>query len=99
MSYDALEEIRRSFRDESNREWVAERIGRTSGIVAPGKDTPLPGPADILRFFCSSDPSQRARETTIKAGSLGELGTADLQRILSQARVLPNPPDSGSRKL
>lgn len=83
-----LDEATRTFTDETNREWLAERVGRTSGIVGPDGKSALPGPADILRFSCSTDPSQKLREATVTAGSLSELSEAQLREILGSARIL-----------
>lgn len=83
-----MDEVSRTFTDETDRKWLAERVGRTSGIVGPDGKSALPGPADILRFSCSSDSSEKLREATITAGSLGDLTEEELREILSRARVL-----------
>ena len=78
--------------DEDGRSWTAERIGRTSGIVGP-KDTShsVPGPADIVRFVCKSDPKEDDRETVMPAGLLSEASDADLIEVLQSARRVPKP--------
>jgi hypothetical protein len=88
LSFLALDEIHRIFQDENNREWVAERVGRTSGIVSSKSDAAFPAPADILRFNCRSDPDEAERESTITAGGLGELDEDELRKILEKARKL-----------
>ena len=83
-----LDEVTRTFKDDSERPWLAERVGRTSGIVGRDGKSTLPGPSDIIRFTCQSDPDEKMREATIKAGSLGELTDEELQTELQTARVL-----------
>jgi hypothetical protein len=78
-----------TFSDEEGRTWKAERIGRTSGIVSsqPGSQS-LPGPADIIRFVCESDPDEQDRETTMKAGMLSSSTEADLVSVFVGARKI-----------
>lgn len=83
-----MDEIRRVFKDQSGRRWIAERVGRTSGIVTSKSMRSMPSPADILRFTCQDDEDEAERESTIKAGALGEVDEPELQRILEGARKL-----------
>lgn len=88
LSYVALDESSRTFRDKSGRKWIAERVGRTSGIVTGKSMKSLPAPADILRFTCEDDGDEAERESTINAGALAEIDEAELQKILDGARKL-----------
>ena len=82
----------RSFEDQDGLSWSAERIGRTSGIVAPNESVPsVPGPADIIRFVCTSDPDEQDRETTMEAGILAGSSDSDLIDTLKLARKVPRP--------
>ena len=83
-----MDEVTRTFKDDSQRLWLAERVGRTSGIVGPDRKSSLPGPSDIIRFTCKSDPAEKMRETTISAGSLGELTDEILHEKFQDARIL-----------
>ncbi len=77
----------RTFHDEQGKQWAAERIGRTSGIVAKGGGSKsFPEPADIVRFVCKSDPEELDRETTMKAGLIGGSTDEDLISSLGSAR-------------
>ncbi len=78
--------------DEDGKSWAAERIGRTSGIVGP-KDAghSVPGPADIVRFVCKSDPNEADRETIMPAGVLHETSDTHLIEALQSARRVPKP--------
>ncbi len=78
--------------DEDGKSWAAERIGRTSGIVGPkDADQSIPGPADIVRFVCKSDPNEADRETIMPAGVLREASDAELVKVLQSARRVPKP--------
>jgi hypothetical protein len=78
--------------DEEGRRWRAEQIGRTSGIVAPGKPPgTVPEPADILRFTCQSHADEPQRETTIRANVLDDVSDEELLKLLSSARQLRRP--------
>ena len=88
MSYASIDDSKRTFTDDSGRSWSAERIGRTSGIVATGKITNLPSPSDIIRFTCQSDADEPDRETTVKAGALEEMEESELRKLHSTARRL-----------
>ena len=78
--------------DDDGKNWTAERIGRTSGIIAPNRDAQsIPGPADIIRFVCSSDPDEDDRETTMAAGLLSGSTDDQLVAILQSARRVPRP--------
>ena len=78
--------------DDDGKSWTAERIGRTSGIIAPNEHAPsIPGPADIIRFVCASDPAEDDRETTMAAGLLGGSTDDELVAILQSARRVPKP--------
>ncbi len=82
----------RALTDEQGRPWTAEQIGRTSGIVAPGKPPgTVPEPADILRFTCQSDAEEPQRETTVRANVLDELSDSELLDLLRSARQLRRP--------
>ena len=81
----------RTFEDDG-KSWTAERIGRTSGIIAPNRDThSIPGPADIVRFVCASDPDEDDRETTMAAGLLSDPTDDELVAVLQSARRVPKP--------
>ncbi len=72
--------------DEEGRRWVAERVGRTSGLIATRKTTKtIPEPADIIRFSCESDGQEPAREVTTRAGLLEQLTESELNSLLSAA--------------
>jgi hypothetical protein len=78
--------------DKEGRSWIAEQIGRTSGIVAPGKPPgSFPEPADILRFTCQSHSDEPQRETTVRANELDDLSDEDLLKLLDSARQLRRP--------
>ncbi len=78
--------------DDDGKSWTAERIGRTSGIIAPNEDAhSIPGPADIIRFVCDSDPDEDDRETTMAAGLLSGSTDDELVAILQSARRVPKP--------
>ena len=90
MSYASIDDSRRKFRDDDGREWTAERIGRTSGIVSTDPSRHLPQPSDIIRFSCRSE-DEPDRETTVQAGALEEYTEADLRKIHKTARVIQRP--------
>jgi hypothetical protein len=76
--------------DDAGRRWAVERVGRTSGIVPPtSKVEGLPGPADIIRFSCDSDPSEPSRETATRAGLLEQLTDGQLRALLNVAPKAP----------
>ncbi len=77
--------------DDDGKSWTAERIGRTSGIIAPNEAQAIPGPADIIRFVCASDPDEDDRETTMAAGLLSGSTDDELVAILQSARRVPRP--------
>ncbi len=78
--------------DDDGKSWTAERIGRTSGIIAPNQEAQsIPGPADIIRFVCASDPGEDDRETTMAAGLLSGSTDDELVAILQSARRVPKP--------
>ncbi len=82
----------RHFDDDEGRRWSAERIGRTSGIVAPNDAGPsIPGPADIVRFVCKSDEGEGDRETIMEAGLLSQATDAELVPVLNSARRIFRP--------
>lgn len=87
-----MDEIRRTFVDKSGRKWIAERVGRTSGIVSGKSMHSMPAPADILRFTCQ-DADEPERESTINAGALGDIEDIELMKILEGARKLRIPPN------
>lgn len=72
--------------DDTGRRWVAERVGRTSGLV-PGRKRPggYPEPADIVRFACESDAKEAPREITTRAGLLEQLTDSELRALLNIA--------------
>ena len=72
--------------DDKGRRWAAERVGRTSGMVATTKSKKsFPEPADIIRFSCASDTSQPAREVTTRAGLLEQFTETELRNLLNIA--------------
>jgi hypothetical protein len=72
--------------DDAGRRWVAERVGRTSGIVQSRKRSGgFPEPADIIRFACESDQKEDAREVTTRAGLLEQLTDGELRALLNIA--------------
>ena len=76
--------------DEKGRRWAAERVGRTSGMVATAKSKKsFPEPADIIRFSCATDSSQPAREVTTRAGLLEQLTDTELLNLLHIAPLAP----------
>lgn len=85
-----MDDSKRIFSDDSGREWVVERVGRTSGIVTHKGS--VPAPADILRFTCKSDPEEGERETTMPPGSLDHVPLNELLEMLKTARRLPARP-------
>jgi hypothetical protein len=76
--------------DDAGRRWVAERVGRTSGII-PTKKTAVgfPEPADIVRFACEADADEPAREVTTRAGLLEQLTDSELKALLNVAPRAP----------
>ncbi len=88
MSYGTPNDSNRRLTDQNGRVWHAERVGRTSGIISTRKSASLPPPSDIIRFVCESDESESVRETTIRAGSLGEMPEEELIEILFSARTI-----------
>ena len=90
MSYASIEDSKRTFTDEEGREWTAERIGRTSGIVTTDHSKHLPQPSDIIRFSCKSA-KESDRETTVEAGALEQYDDKDLRKIHKHARVIQRP--------
>lgn len=85
-----MDDSKRTFTDESDRTWLVERVGRTSGIVS--SQGAFPKPADILRFTCESERSEGERETTMSPGSLDTVSLAELRSMLQKARKLPARP-------
>ncbi len=82
----------RKVKDESGREWSAERVGRTSGLMSrKGRGAPALEPADIIRFRCPSHPEEPEREVTAKAGLLEVLSEEELGALLKTARKVPQP--------
>lgn len=76
--------------DDTGRRWIAERVGRTSGLIPAKKDKgTFPEPADIVRFSCESDRSEQAREATIRAGLLEQLTESELKNLLNIAPRAP----------
>jgi hypothetical protein len=71
--------------DDAGRRWVAERVGRTSGLIAPKKRAGFPEPADIIRFACESDQKEAPREVTTRAGLLEQLADSELKQLLNIA--------------
>ncbi len=90
MSYAAINNSKRKFSDEEGREWTAERIGRTSGIVSTDPTRHLPLPSDIIRFSCTSA-DESDRETTVEAGALEQYDETDLRKIHKTARIIQRP--------
>ncbi len=82
----------RKVKDESGREWSAERVGRTSGLMSrKGRGAPALEPADIIRFRCPSHPEEPEREVTAKAGLLEVLSEEELGALLKTAPKVPMP--------
>ena len=82
----------RTFQDQQGKQWAAERIGRTSGIVAKGGGSKsFPEPADIVRFVCKSDSDEPDRETTMKAGMIASSTDDELITCLGSARKVRRP--------
>jgi hypothetical protein len=76
--------------DDAGRRWAAERVGRTSGMIATRKSkSSFPEPADIIRFTCESDNSEPAREVTTRAGLLEQLTESELKALLNIAPRAP----------
>jgi hypothetical protein len=90
VSYASIEDSKRTFTDEEGREWTAERIGRTSGIVSTDPTKNLPLPSDIIRFSCKSA-DEPDRESTVEAGALERFEEADLRSIHKKARIIQRP--------
>jgi len=78
----------RIFHDESGREWSAEMVGRTSGIVRPGAAPDETNPSDIVRFVCRSDKEQSKREITLAPGKLEDASDAELAEIMKTGREI-----------
>lgn len=76
--------------DETGRRWMAERVGRTSGLVHTKKDKGgFPEPADIVRFSCESDRRESVREVATRAGLLEQLTETELKALLNVAPRAP----------
>ncbi len=76
--------------DDAGRRWLAERVGRTSGIVSTKREgRGFPEPADIVRFTCESDQKESAREVTTRAGLLEQLTESELKALLNVAPKVP----------
>lgn len=71
--------------DDAGRRWIAERVGRTSGLVRGKKGKGFPEPADIVRFRCESDRAEAPREVTTRAGLLEQLTESELRALLNVA--------------
>ena len=76
--------------DDAGRRWMAERVGRTSGVV-PTKNskTKFPEPADIIRFSCHTDRDEHLREVTTRAGLLEQFTEDELRALLQIAPRAP----------
>ena len=69
---------------------MAERVGRTSGLVRTKKESRgFPEPADIVRFNCESDRAEASREVTTRAGLLEQMSEAELRALLNVAPRAP----------
>ena len=78
-----------AFYDTEGREWLAEKIGRTSGIMSPkDKDPSALAPHDIVRLTCTVEGQQLVRETTVEAGTLDGLSSNGLLKLLDRARII-----------
>ena len=76
--------------DDAGRRWSAERVGRTSGLVPTKKaKRSFPEPADIIRFECTSDSSEPAREVQARAGLLEQFTELELRALLNVAPRAP----------
>lgn len=72
--------------DDAGRRWLAERVGRTSGIVSKKAEAAgFPGPADLVQFTCQSDQDEPPREVTTRAGLLEQLTESELKALLNTA--------------
>ena len=72
--------------DDAGRRWLAERVGRTSGIVSKkAKAAGFPEPADLVQFTCQSDKDEPPREVTTRAGLLEQLTDTELKALLNTA--------------
>lgn len=80
----------RSVKDSDGREWTAETVGRTSGLMSrSGLSKPELEPADIIRFTCRKDPSEAQREVTAKAGLFETFTAEELTSLLELAPKMP----------
>ena len=78
-----------TFHDTEGREWLAEKVGRTSGILTPkDRDPAALAPHDIVRFSCTTDDGDLIREKTLQAGIFDDLSQEDLLRLLDNARKI-----------
>jgi len=76
--------------DDTGRRWLAERVGRTSGMVPTKRASGgFPEPTDIVRFTCEGDRSEPAREVPTRAGLLEQLTDSDLKALLNIAPKAP----------
>lgn len=71
--------------DDVGRRWLAERVGRTSGLHTKKGQASFPEPQDIVRFSCESDRKESAREVTTRAGLLEQLTDGELKALLNVA--------------
>ena len=77
------------FHDNEGHEWLAEKAGRTSGIISPKhEDRSALTPHDIIRFSCTIDGRETVRETTLQAGTLDDLSGEELLKLMNQARTV-----------
>jgi hypothetical protein len=76
-----------AFYDNEGREWLAEKVGRTSGILSPKNNDPsVLAPHDIVRLSCTIDGQKTFCETTIKAGTLEDMSQEDFLELLERSR-------------
>ena len=75
-----------AFHDNEGREWLAEKVGRTSGILSSKDGDPSAlSPYDIIRFSSTFEGEESVRETTLKAGTLRDLSKEELVELLARA--------------
>jgi hypothetical protein len=79
-----------TFYDNEGREWLAENVGRTSGILSPKDQDPAAlAPHDIIRFSSTTDDGDLIRETTLQVGTFGGLSQEEFLKLLDSARKIP----------
>jgi hypothetical protein len=78
-----------TFHDSEGRQWLAENVGRTSGILSPKDQDPASlAPHDIIRLSCTVEGGELVRETTLQPGTLDELSQEELVKLVDRAREI-----------